>query len=175
MSVPITSEQLTDIWISHWRKVSPSLDSDIPITAYMMLCAIWYRLYNFKNVKNTLGGVLATLIKVTLLHRRFSRFLNSINGSKSRKASRIQIIQIRGLHRKRQNCYELHFRLLPPKMMTKFSENYKKTWIPVHAFWHHVEWQLHSLVLGHQWLHTAGYCSPRSIETGLKVLDYFSE
>ena len=44
----------------------------------MMLCAIWYRLYNFKNVKNGHGGVLATLIKVTLLHGRFSRFLNCI-------------------------------------------------------------------------------------------------
>ena len=26
--------------------------------AYVMRCAIWYHLYNFKNVKNTRGGVL---------------------------------------------------------------------------------------------------------------------
>ena len=25
---------------------------------YVMLCSIWYHLYNFKNVKNTHGGVL---------------------------------------------------------------------------------------------------------------------
>ena len=36
-----------------------------------MLCAIWYHLYNLKNVKNTNGGVLllvkpATLLKITL-------------------------------------------------------------------------------------------------------------
>ena len=56
----------------------------------------------------------------------FFTFFKLYNGSKSHKASRIQIFQIRGLHRKRENCYGLHFRLLPPKMMTKFSENYKK-------------------------------------------------
>ena len=42
-----------------------------------MLCAIWYHLYNLKNLKNTDGGVKpATLLKVTLLHRCFSRFFN---------------------------------------------------------------------------------------------------
>ena len=46
-------------------------------------CAIWYHLYNLKNVKNTYGGVLllvklvADLLKVTLLHGCFSRFLKS--------------------------------------------------------------------------------------------------
>ena len=46
---------------------------------YVVRCAIWYHLYNLKNVKNTQGGVLilvklqakpepATLLKVTLLH-----------------------------------------------------------------------------------------------------------
>ena len=44
-----------------------------------MRCAIWYHLYNLKNVKNTHGGVLllvkpATLLKVTFLHGSFSRF-----------------------------------------------------------------------------------------------------
>ena len=37
-----------------------------------MLCEIWYRLYNFKNVKNP--------------HWCFSRFLNCTNGTKSRNA-----------------------------------------------------------------------------------------
>ena len=29
-----------------------------PYCLYVMLCAIWYRVYNFKNVKRTHGGVL---------------------------------------------------------------------------------------------------------------------
>ena len=52
----------------------------IRLRTYVRFCAIWYHLYNFKNVKNTPGGVLhlvklqaqvckpATLLKVTLLH-----------------------------------------------------------------------------------------------------------
>ena len=48
-----------------------------------MLCAICCHVYNFKNVKNTLGGVLllvklqakpATLLKITLRHGCFSHF-----------------------------------------------------------------------------------------------------
>ena len=61
------------------------------------LCAIWYDLYNLKNVKNTHGGALL-LVKLhvkacsfnksntPLLYRCFSRFLSCINGTKSRKA-----------------------------------------------------------------------------------------
>ena len=45
---------------------------------YVVRCAIWYHLYNLKDVKNTHGGVLslvpATLLKSTLLHECFSRF-----------------------------------------------------------------------------------------------------
>ena len=62
-----------------------------------MLCAIRYHLYNLKNVKNAHGGVLlsakcrlmkpASLLKVTLLHECFSRFLNCTNGNKSWNAS----------------------------------------------------------------------------------------
>ena len=50
-----------------------------------MGCAIWYHLYNFKNVKSTRGGALlsvklqvkakpATLLNVTILQGCFSRF-----------------------------------------------------------------------------------------------------
>ena len=46
-----------------------------------MLSAIWYHLYNLKNVKP------AILLKVTLLHGCFSRFLNCTNGTKSLNAS----------------------------------------------------------------------------------------
>ena len=59
---------------------------------YVMRCAIWNNLYNLKNVKNIHGGVLllvATLLKVTLLHGCFSRFLNCTDGTKSRKTSHI--------------------------------------------------------------------------------------
>ena len=34
-----------------------------PCNIYVMRCAIWYHLHNFKNVKNTHGGVL-TLVKL---------------------------------------------------------------------------------------------------------------
>ena len=52
-----------------------------------MFCTILYYLYNLKNVKNTHGGVLLLVLKVTLLHWWFPRFLNSTNGTKSRKTS----------------------------------------------------------------------------------------
>ena len=51
-----------------------------------MRCTISYHLYNFKNVENTHREVLllvklqaATLLKVTLLHGCFSRFLKCTN------------------------------------------------------------------------------------------------
>ena len=61
-----------------------------------MLCAIWYHLYKLKNVKNTHGGVLllvnlqdeaCNLLKLTLLHGCFPRFLNCNNCTKLGKAS----------------------------------------------------------------------------------------
>ena len=53
-----------------------------------MRYAIWYHLYNLKNVKHPCMSVEpATLLKVTLLHGCFSRFLNCTNGTKSYKAS----------------------------------------------------------------------------------------
>ena len=55
---------------------------------YEMFWAIWCHLYNLKSVekKPTRGGLLL-LVKVTLLHGCFWRFLNYVNGNKSRKAS----------------------------------------------------------------------------------------
>ena len=47
---------------------------------FVMLCAIWYHLYNLKTNKNTHGGVLLG---------RFSRFLNCTNESKSRNTTHI--------------------------------------------------------------------------------------
>ena len=58
-----------------------------------MHCAIWYHLYNLKNVKNTHGGVLilVKLLKLTLLQGCFSRFLYCANGTKSLNASHLSI------------------------------------------------------------------------------------
>ena len=63
------------------------------LTTFVMRCAIWYRVYNLKNVKNTLEAVLI-LVKLqsetlTLLHACFLRFLNCTNGTKSRNASHL--------------------------------------------------------------------------------------
>ena len=52
-----------------------------------MHCAIWYHLYNLKNVKLKP----ATLLKLALLHVCFSRFLNCANGTKSRNAPHIRL------------------------------------------------------------------------------------
>ena len=58
-----------------------------------MLCAIWYHSHNLKNVKNIHGGVLlllkVALLKVTLFHGCFSRFLNCAHSTKSSKAPQI--------------------------------------------------------------------------------------
>ena len=51
---------------------------------YVIFCAIWYHLYNLKNVKNTHGGV-------TLLRSCFSRFLNYTNGTKLSNASHTSV------------------------------------------------------------------------------------
>ena len=61
----------------------------------VMRCAIWYHLYNLNNVKKhpwrsvNFRGV-STLLKLTLFHGCFSRFLNRRNGTKSRNASQIR-------------------------------------------------------------------------------------
>ena len=53
------------------------------ILLFVMRCAIWYHLYNLKNVKNTHGRVLMLVLKLTLLHGCFSHFLNCAKGTKS--------------------------------------------------------------------------------------------
>ena len=63
---------------------------------YVMFCAIWYHLYNLKNIKNTNGGVLLlvrlqALLQITLLHGCFSGFLNCTNGTNLRNASRMRL------------------------------------------------------------------------------------
>ena len=51
-----------------------------------MLCAIWYHLYNLKNVKNAYGGV---MLKVSLHRGCFSLFSSCTNGTKLRKVFHI--------------------------------------------------------------------------------------
>ena len=61
-----------------------------------MLCAIWHHLNNLKNMKTPMeecyfigdfhGGI---LLKLTLFHGCFSRFLNCKNDNKSGKASQM--------------------------------------------------------------------------------------
>ena len=81
---------------------------------YVTLCAIWYHLYNLKNIKNTHGRLLllvklhvdsAILLKVALLHGCFLRFLNGVNGAKSCKAFEIYAFQ----------SIQFHFRLKPTR------------------------------------------------------------
>ena len=71
------------------------------IKSHMVCYVIWYHLYNLKKVKNTHERVLllvklqakpGTLLKVTLRHGFFSRFLNCTNGTESRKASYIGFV-----------------------------------------------------------------------------------
>ena len=53
-----------------------------------MLCAIWYHLFNFKNVKKTHGGVLHkcnNFIKSNTPSWVFLRVLKCKNGTKSRR------------------------------------------------------------------------------------------
>ena len=44
--------------MSFTESVSCHLIISIPQPAIVMFCAIWYHLYNLKNVKNTHGGML---------------------------------------------------------------------------------------------------------------------
>ena len=71
-----------------FRDAKPNSVFYIDCTIIVMRCAIWYHLYNLKNVKNTHRGVLFLVklqaeAKLTLLHECFSRFLNCKNGTKS--------------------------------------------------------------------------------------------
>ena len=57
-----------------------------------MRYTIWYHFYKLKKVKNTRGGVLLLVLKVTLLHGCFLPFLICANGTKSHKASQNNIL-----------------------------------------------------------------------------------
>ena len=87
-----------------------------------MLCAIWYHLYNLKNVKN----VHAILLNVILLHGRFPSFLNCANGTKSRNTVIVvsnifqgAMIFDRVLSRSSRPC--MLYKISAPKSLAKFT------------------------------------------------------
>ena len=59
------------------------------LKTYEMLCAIWYHLYNLKNMKNTRAGVLLLVNNIPAWV--FSTFLNCTHGTNSGKTSHILI------------------------------------------------------------------------------------
>ena len=78
-----------------WQSISGSMGACcesvnlqcLPRDMVEMCCAIWCYLCYLKNVTNTLGETPLLVLKVTLLRGCFSRFLNCINGTQTRKAS----------------------------------------------------------------------------------------
>ena len=93
----------------------------------VMRCAIWYHLYNLKNFKNTHVGVLlqpTTLLKVTLFHGCFSRFLNCTNGTKSGNASHIFLYFFR-------DCRQVLFLILTVSWQRPLS--YRNQSIDLHS------------------------------------------
>ena len=76
-----------------------------------MFCAIWYHLYNLKNVKNSHGGVIL-LVKLAVLRSCFSRFLNCTNGTKSCKASHMIYRPLNTLLEKLKNVFEISVKVL---------------------------------------------------------------
>ena len=79
-------------WFCLWNVLSFSCRTETKnrcfLWIYVMFCAIWYHLYNLKNVKKTHGGVLLLVklqVKAKLLN--VTHVLNCTNGTKSRNAS----------------------------------------------------------------------------------------
>ena len=64
---------------------------------YVMLCAIWYHLYNSKKREKIHGGMLLLVMLLMLLLRKvtppwvFFTFLNCTNGTKLCNASHINV------------------------------------------------------------------------------------
>ena len=78
--------------ISVEDEFNTKISSVSQIKAIETLCAIWYHLYNTKNMKNTFGGMLLLVkLQVTFNHPCFSCFLNYTNGTKSSKASQLRL------------------------------------------------------------------------------------
>ena len=85
--------ELTPVAIQAGKLLARRLFAGSKLKVCVLRCAIWYHLYNLKNMKNIHGGVSilqpATLLKSTLLHGCFSRVLSCTNGTKLRNASHV--------------------------------------------------------------------------------------
>ena len=83
---------------------------------YVILCTIWYHVYNFNNVKNSHARVLLLekLQAITLFFECFSRFLSSTNRTNSRRASHIE-------KRLQSNCI---VKLCYPSIWDEFGKRY---------------------------------------------------
>ena len=117
---------------------------------FVLRCAVWYYSYNLKNVKNTHGGVLLlvklqdSLLKITLLHGCFSRFLNCANGIKQRnpphlskiimgwkKKSSLQLLETHAYHENHniQTCSDMLCKREYFKCGRKKNLCYQLSWI----------------------------------------------
>ena len=91
--------------VTEYNETKGNPKSRVMDCQFFMFWAIWYHLYNFKNVKNTHGRVLllvklqASKLTIKTPERRhwnilpwvFFMFFKSINGTKSRNASHINL------------------------------------------------------------------------------------
>ena len=99
-----------------------------------MFCTIWYHMYNIKNVKNThrriipLGKLLkpATVLKASLHHGCFFRFLNCANDNKLRKESQIKLLYIIYLLLAQQESSWLPYLMQIARQILKNCNFYKR-------------------------------------------------
>ena len=62
-----------------WEPSSAAMtQAESRILRYVTLCAIWYNVYNLKNVKTTHVGVLL-LVKLQAISRKASHVINNLN------------------------------------------------------------------------------------------------
>ena len=75
------------VQISENNEVNDNNEMQVILT-FVMRCAVWYHLYNLKNVKNTHVGVLilGNFTKISTPPWMFFTFLNCTNGTKQRNA-----------------------------------------------------------------------------------------
>ena len=78
-----------------------------------MRCAIWYYLYNLKNVKNYMEECCFSKVAGWC----FSRFLTCTNGTNSRNASHIHQL-IKPTHYRNQTFIVANYPLMLPKNIT---------------------------------------------------------
>ena len=69
-----------------------------------MLFAIWYHLYNLKNVKKSMKLKTCNFTKSNTPPWVFSRFLNCANGTKSRNTSHMALEWVNTLDAVLNNC-----------------------------------------------------------------------